>query len=163
MSKRPLLPSICPAHCTLEPPGLSRTDGKRPDGLSHFTWKEGKYLVWDFTTSCTVAHSNISTSVKGPGKTAEAKEDSKCAKYSDLGDSYDFVPISVETFGAQGPPTPTRCFMDELGRQLIEYSGEKRSRFFLHQAIGVCVMKGNGSSVMGSIPCGKKLEEIFQL
>ena len=146
---------------TLEPPGLSRSDGKRPDGLSHFTWKEGKYLVWDFTTSCTVAPSNLSTSVQGPGKTAEAREKSKCAKYAALGDSYHFVPISTETFGAMGPST--KRFIDELGKQLIEYSGERRAKFYLHQAIGCCIQKGNGSSILGSIPSGKKLEEIFNL
>ena len=131
------------------------------DGLSHFTWKEGKYLVWDFTTSCTVAPSNISTSVQGPGKTAEAREKSKCAKYAALGDSYHFVPISTETFGAMGPST--KHFIDELGKQLIEYSGERRAKFYLHQAIGCCIQKGNGSSILGSIPAGKKLEEIFNL
>ena len=146
---------------TLEPPGLSRSDGKRPDGLSHFTWREGKYLVWDFTTSCTVAPSNISTSLKGPGKTAESRENLKCDKYSALGDSYHFVPISMETFGAQGPQT--RRFMKELGKELIEYTGEKRARFFLQQAIGICIQKGNSSSILGSIPKGKKLDEIFYL
>ena len=146
---------------TLEPPGLSRSDGKRPDGLSHFTWKEGKYLVWDFTTSCTVAPSNLSTSVQGPGKTAEAREKAKCAKYSSIGDSYYFVPISAETFGALGPRT--KRFIDELGKQLIEYSGERRSKFYLHQAIGCCIQKGNGSSILGSIPAGKKLQEFFYL
>ena len=30
----------------LEPPGLSRRDGKRPDGLTLFPWKGGKNLIW---------------------------------------------------------------------------------------------------------------------
>ena len=146
---------------TLEPPGLSRSDGKRPDGLSHFTWKEGKYLVWDYTTSCTLAPSNISTSVQGPGKTAESREKSKCEKYSTLGDSYHFVPIATETFGAMGPRT--KRFIDDLGKELIEHTGERRARFYLHQALGVCIQKGNGSSILGSVPTGKKLEEVFSL
>ena len=29
-----------------EPSGLSRSDGKRPDGLSLITWKSGKCLIW---------------------------------------------------------------------------------------------------------------------
>ena len=147
---------------TLEPPGLCRCDdGRRPDGLSHFTWKDGKYLVWDFTTSCTVAPSNLSCSVKGAGKTAEAREKVKCAKYSDLGPSYHFVPVSSETFGAWGPMS--KIFLNNLGKQLIEYSGERRSKFFLYQSLSMCIQKGNASSVLGSIPRGKKLEEIFLL
>ena len=126
-SSRDHLPPL--TYPALEPPGLSRSDGKRHDGLSPFTWKEGKYLVWDFTTSCTVAPSNISTSVQGAGKTAEAREKSKCAKYSSLGDSYHFVPLSTETFGAMEPRT--KRFIDDLEKQLIEYSGERRAKFYL--------------------------------
>ena len=33
----------------LQPPGLSRLDGKQPDGLTLFPWKESKEIVWDFT------------------------------------------------------------------------------------------------------------------
>ena len=34
----------------LEPPGLFRLDGKRPDGVSVVPWKNGKLLVWDAQT-----------------------------------------------------------------------------------------------------------------
>ena len=33
----------------LEPAGLSRTDGKRPDGVTAIPWQRGKPLVWDVT------------------------------------------------------------------------------------------------------------------
>ena len=99
--------------------------------------------------------------MKGAGKTAESKEKSKCNKYSDLGSSYHFVPISSETFGAWGPQS--RTFFKELDRQLIEHTGEKRMKFFLLQNLGICIQKGNSSSVLGSIPKGKKLEEVFLL
>ncbi|XP_055355475.1 uncharacterized protein LOC129600865 [Paramacrobiotus metropolitanus] len=39
----------------LEPPGLSRLDGKRPDGLSLFPWKNGLPLIWDVTVCDTFA------------------------------------------------------------------------------------------------------------
>ena len=35
--------------CRLEPIGISRTDGKRPDGITLAHWKHGKALIWDFT------------------------------------------------------------------------------------------------------------------
>ena len=37
----------------LEPPGLSRVDGRRPDGVSIMPWSAGKPLVWDATCSDT--------------------------------------------------------------------------------------------------------------
>ena len=33
----------------LEPRGLYRTDGKRPDGVTIIPWEMGKQLVWDVT------------------------------------------------------------------------------------------------------------------
>ena len=43
----------------LEPQGLSRTDGKRPDGLSITPWSNGRPLVWDATCWDTFAPSHI--------------------------------------------------------------------------------------------------------
>ena len=52
----------------LEPPGLSRTDGKRPDGLTLIPWQRGKSLTWDVTVTDTVADSYLHlTSVKAGG------------------------------------------------------------------------------------------------
>ena len=42
---------------TKEPNGLSRSDGKRPEGLNLVPWKEGKPLPWDTTVVCTVVDS----------------------------------------------------------------------------------------------------------
>ena len=146
---------------TLEPLGLSTTDGKRPDGLTHFTWKNGKPLIWDWTTSCTVAPSNLSLSLKGAGKTAEARERSKCEKYAELTNNYHFTPISSETFGAWGPMTLK--FLSDIGKELIAHTGEKRSGFFLLQRLGICIQRGNAASILGSLPEEGRLDEIFQL
>src|SRR6218665_3321824 len=32
-----------------EPPGLLRSDGKRPDGLTLIPWQAGRSLIWDAT------------------------------------------------------------------------------------------------------------------
>ena len=37
--------------------GLSRSDGKRPDGLSLIPWQEGKPVCWDVTVTCPLANS----------------------------------------------------------------------------------------------------------
>ena len=144
----------------LEPRGLCE-DNKKPDGHTTFTWKDGKNLAWDWTTSCTVAPSNLSISLKGPGETAASKEKAKCKKYAELMDTFHFVPIASETFGAWGPKT--RGFLTELGKQVIAYTCDKRSKFFLFQKLGMCIQRGNASSVLSSFPQHKKLEEIFQL
>jgi len=42
---------------TKEPHGLTRSDGKRPDGLTLVPWQRGKPLSWDVTVICTLADS----------------------------------------------------------------------------------------------------------
>ena len=49
---------------TKEPQGLSRSDGKRPDGLTLVPWQSGKPLVWNVTVICPLADSY---SLGGPG------------------------------------------------------------------------------------------------
>ena len=61
----------------LEPPGCSRPDGKKPDGLSLIPWANGKLLLWDFTCSDTFASSYVDSTSKHVGsaaKTAEMKK-----------------------------------------------------------------------------------------
>ena len=48
--------------CHLEPSGISRLDGKRPDGLTLAPWKNGKALLWDFTCLDTLAPSYLTMS-----------------------------------------------------------------------------------------------------
>ena len=52
----------------LEPPGLSRTHGKRPDELTLIPWQRGKSPTWDVTVTDTVADSYLHlTSTKAGG------------------------------------------------------------------------------------------------
>jgi hypothetical protein len=41
------------------PPGLARTDGKRPDGRSLIPWHGGKSAYWDATVVCALANSYV--------------------------------------------------------------------------------------------------------
>ena len=54
----------------LEPQGLERNDGKRPDGLTLFPFKDSKPLVWDFTCTDSLASSHINENLKQPGSAA---------------------------------------------------------------------------------------------
>ena len=86
-----------PAH--LEPTGLYRSDGRRPDGISIIPWKGGKCLLWDATTPDTFAPSHRSVAARGAGEVALQSERLKHAKYSALAATLLFVPVVVERRG----------------------------------------------------------------
>jgi len=65
----------------LEPPGLMRSDGKRPDGISLVPWTSGWPLVWDTPCSDTFAESYRSPATGGAGCVAALAEVRKQAKY----------------------------------------------------------------------------------
>ena len=85
---------------TLEPIGLCRSDGKRPDGCSIAPWKSGQCLVWDVTCVDTFAASYISDATREARAVATAAEARKKEKYALLSKSHHFVPIAIETSGA---------------------------------------------------------------
>ena len=77
---------------TLEPIGLSRKgNGRRPNGLTYTTWKNGKCLIWNFTCADTLCKSYVKKASTEVGSAAATREDKKVIKYSELSD-YHFVP-----------------------------------------------------------------------
>ena len=50
-----------------------------------------------------------------------------------------------------------------MGGRIAEATGEKRSRYYLLQAISMAIQRGNVSSILGTAQNGKKLEEIYYL
>ena len=87
----------------LEPSGLSRSDLKRPDGLTLFPWSGGKNVVWDFTCRDTLCQSNVMGTASEPGKAAQKAEATKLATYNNLIRDYTVIPVANETMGAWGP------------------------------------------------------------
>ena len=83
-----------------EPIGLSRSDGKRPDGATLVPWSRGKPLAWDVTVPDTYAASHIQATAISAGAAAEKASDNKRVKYNDLATTNIFIPIAVETSGA---------------------------------------------------------------
>ena len=63
-----------------EPPGLFRTDGKRPDGVTPLKWKQGKCVTWDITVSDTLAQSYVHGTSQTPCAAAEAAAERKTNK-----------------------------------------------------------------------------------
>ena len=131
-----------------EPLGLSRTDGKRPDGVTQIPWSNGKCITWDVTVTDTLAPSHLHTSQSVAGSVAEAAARKKEAKYSCLPSSYDFVPIAIETLG---PVNESGIkFLDAIGSRTISITGELRERSYLWQRLSVAVQRFNAVCFRGT-------------
>jgi hypothetical protein len=144
-----------------EPVGVSRDDGKRPDGLTMIPWHSGKCLAWDATCVDPLAPTHLpysSTTAAAAANKAEAK---KVNKYRALRDNFLFVPLGFETIGAFGDSS--LAFTAELGRRIRLNTGETRATEFLRQKISVDIQRGNAASILSSIPSARALEEVFYL
>ncbi len=131
----------------LEPPGLSRSDGKRPDGVSLVPWVSGRPVVWDATCPDTFAPSHRGQATHEAGCVAGQAEGRKSEKYAQLSPAYLFQPVAIETSGAIGPKT--RTFLRELGRRVAAETREARSTSFLLQRLSVAIQRGNAAAVLG--------------
>ena len=67
-----------------EPVGLTRPNGKRPDGLTLVPWQFGKNLVWDVTVADTVANSYFTSASITAGNAADldaSRKEDKLRRY----------------------------------------------------------------------------------
>jgi len=93
----------------LEPAGLVRQDGKRPDGLTLIPFEGGRSLTWHVTVICSTADSGGAES----RFIAELAASRKQVKFIDLQNQYSFQPIAVETLDRSNE---SACaFLDDLG------------------------------------------------
>ena len=95
--KRALAAAGMPA--CLEPVGLDRENGRRPDGVTVFPYSQGKCLVWDATCVDTYSASSLVDAAISPGSAADAAEEKKRRKYAFSGHRYLFEPLAMETTG----------------------------------------------------------------
>jgi hypothetical protein len=87
-------------NSTLEPNGLSRDDGKRPEGITLVPWIKGQPLVWDVTIVDTLAHSYVLKTSEVSGFAAEMACKRKHSKYSSIiSSNYIFKGLAFETLG----------------------------------------------------------------
>ena len=142
------LDSVTIPSC-LEPSGIPRSDGKRPDGMSLIPWKSGKPLVWDATCPDSLAPSHLNSSSAGPGRVAAEAERLKAQKYRYLNPHYNFVPVAIETLGTFGPSAKS-CFKD-LGARIKQATFDSSSHFYLLQRIGVAIQNSNYISMTGTL------------
>ena len=112
---------------------MTRSDGKRPDGLTLVPWQRGKPYSWDVTVICPLADSYVELTAQEAGSAAEVAATRKLAKYSALGAEYDFQPVAMETLG---PLNESACeLLNNLGRKIGDNTGDDRSTSFLFQRI----------------------------
>lgn len=147
--------------CILEPTGLFRDDGKRPDGITLIPWRNGRCLVWDVTCADTVALTHLAGSSNSAGFAAKCAENLKNNKYKAIKDTHIFCPFAVETFGTWGEEA--KCLFNELGTLLKKCTGIPTAKAFLRQRISIAIQRGNAASVLGTVPSSVGLEEAFLL
>lgn len=131
-----------------EPPGLMRSDGKRPDGTTLIPWVVGKCLAWDVTVTNTLASSYVSLSANSACSAAERAALNKTAKYTALATTHEFVPIAIETLGPMNASGLT--LLSSIGKLISLVSGDPRETSFLFQRISICLQRYNSLSLRSS-------------
>ena len=116
-----------------EPQGLSRSDGKRPDGLSLIPSQAGKLLTWDGHRCVPVGRFIRCRSSPRSGLSSRAGSRSEVRQVYNLYSGYIFQPIAMETLG------PIKdCagdFLSTMGRKISLQSGNDREASFLYQRL----------------------------
>jgi len=119
---------------TKEPSGLSRTDGKRPDGLTLIPWSSGKCALWDVTVIDTFANAYLNVTSVTEGGAADIAEARKLDKYRDLASVYEVVPVAIATMGPTNPSGAD--FINGIGGQIARQTpGSARDFFPLAEAL----------------------------
>jgi hypothetical protein len=133
-----------------EPSGLSRTDGKRPDGITLIPWSSGKCLTWDVTVIDTLAASYLPVTSTTQAGASEIAATRKMDKYTHLSQAYIFCPLAFETLG---PINETGLsFLADLGSRISKITGDKRESAFLFQRLSMIIQRCNAVSIRGSFP-----------
>jgi hypothetical protein len=145
----------------LEPTGLTRNDGRRPDGMTLIPWKMGRPLVWDATCVDTLASSHLPGTSCRAGSAADSAEGLKRRKYGAIDSGFIFEPFGVETLGPWGPSA--HLLFRGLCKRLVEASHDQKAGFYLAQRISIAIQRGNAASLLGTLPPGSDLGQIFYL
>ena len=131
-----------------EPNGLTRTDGKRPDGVTLVPWSHGRCMAWDVTVPDTLAASHLDITSIAAGAAAEYAAVNKTNKYTDILHTYDFTPVAVETLGAWSDSALN--FVKQLGRRLTDATSDNLETAYLLQRLSVAIQRCNAICFAGS-------------
>jgi hypothetical protein len=143
-------------NSTLEPNGLSRDDGKRPDGMTLVPWIKGQPLVWDVTIVDTLADSYVLKTSEVSGFATEMGCKRKHSKYSSIiSSNYIFKGLAFETLGP--------WYKEAIGNRLIAESGDSKTKKILFERISFAIQHGNAASIRDTFPDSELSSEIFVL
>ena len=131
-----------------EPHGLVRMDGKRPDGLTLISWREGGCAIWDVTVTDTVTTSYLVISSSITALAAEVEAKRKEAKYIEICLSSPFFLIAFETLGPISEAGST--FISSLGHRIWLVTDDPRDTFLLLQPFSVAVQRFNAVNFTNS-------------
>ena len=132
------------------------------DGLTMIPWAKGRSLVWDFTVSDTLSSSHVHQTSQEVAKSAIKAEERKLSHYKQLATSgFIVMPVAAETLGSWGPMALS--FIKDIGSRIKDVTGDKRATSHLFQRLSICIQRGNAASVMGTIPSGQQLNDLFYL
>jgi hypothetical protein len=134
---------------SLEPRGLLRDDGKRPDGVSLLPWSRGRVVAWDFTCTHRLAPANARVATGDGPTVAIESEHRKRNHYSALPDYVIMEPVAIETLGGIG--ASSYDFLRAIGQRILSQTAEPRSFAFLRQRLSVEVNRGNAGCILESI------------
>ena len=151
---------IAGLHSILQPVGLDRIDGRRPDGVTSFTFKGGKALVWNATCTDSFTARNLFSTILNPGSASVVAVDLKRRKYSQHVADFEFVPVAVETSGIIGS---AECsILIDIGCRISRATNDPRQTSYIFQQISVVVVLGIALSMTSSLrKYAQKLDSII--
>ena len=134
-----------------EPLGLTREDGKRPDGVTLIPWSCGRCLTWDVTVSDTFAKSHLATTSTEAGEAANRAAAAKTLKYATITRTHAFVAVALESSGSWS--SEGLDFVLELGRRLTDATHDTLETSYLFQRLSVALQRGNAICFSSTLPC----------
>ena len=118
--------------------GLSRSDGKWPDGATLIPWSHGKRLAWDVTVPNTFVSSHITSTASNVGAAADK---AACSKTKQIRTSEYYSQFALETGGSWNSEAIE--LTNDIGKRITAINSEPLMAQFLFQRISIAVQRGN--------------------
>ena len=135
-------------YSILEPVDLDWGDGRRPDGVTTFSFKGGKVFVLDAACTDSFSASNLFSTILNPGSASSSVDDLKRRKYSLL-INFEFIPLAVESSRIIGS---TGCsILTDVDRRISRSTNDPRHTSYIFQKISVAIIRSNALAMTSSL------------